>query len=54
MYTLAHLAVGLDAGQVKVGSLARSERGAKWNELLRIERAGVPFAGARALNGGRT
>ena len=34
---IAHLAVGWDAGQVKVGSFARSERMAKWNELLRIE-----------------
>jgi enolase len=49
--SLAHLAVGWDAGQVKVGALARGERGAKWNELLRIERAGVPFAGGRALEG---
>lgn len=45
--TLAHLAVGLGAGQVKVGSFARSERMAKWNELLRIgEDAGAGvFAG---------
>lgn len=35
--TIAHLAVGWDAGQIKVGSFARSERMAKWNELLRIE-----------------
>ena len=34
---IAHLAVGWDAGQIKVGSFARSERMAKWNELLRIE-----------------
>ncbi len=33
---VAHLAVGWDAGQIKVGSFARSERMAKWNELLRI------------------
>ena len=37
--TIAHLAVGWDAGQVKVGSIARGERTAKWNELLRIEEA---------------
>lgn len=33
---IAHLAVGLGAGQIKTGSLARSERVAKYNELLRI------------------
>ncbi len=35
--TIAHLAVGWAAGQLKVGSFARSERMAKWNEVLRIE-----------------
>jgi enolase len=35
---ISHLAVGTNAGQLKVGSFARSERMAKWNELLRIER----------------
>ena len=35
--TIAHLAVGWDAGQFKVGSFSRSERMAKWNEMLRIE-----------------
>jgi enolase len=40
--TLAHLAVGWDCGQLKVGSFARSERMAKWNEMLRIaEQAGA-------------
>ncbi|ASJ74062.1 Enolase [Granulosicoccus antarcticus IMCC3135] len=34
--TIAHLAVGLNAGQLKVGSFTRSERMAKWNECLRI------------------
>ncbi len=33
----ADLAVGWRAGQIKVGSLVRSERTAKWNRLLRIE-----------------
>lgn len=50
--TIAHLAVGWDAGQFKVGSFARSERMAKWNEVLRIEEALGPrarFAGAAAL-----
>jgi enolase len=37
---LADLAVGWAAGQIKVGSLTRSERTAKWNRLLRIEAAG--------------
>lgn len=36
--TIADLAVGLDAGQIKIGSLARSERLAKYNRLLEIER----------------
>ncbi len=35
--TIAHLAVGTGAGQIKIGSVARSERLAKYNELLRIE-----------------
>jgi enolase len=34
--SISHLAVGLGAGQLKVGSFARSERMAKWNECLRI------------------
>ncbi len=37
--SIVDLAVGWDAGQLKVGSFARSERTAKWNELLRIEEA---------------
>ncbi|HEX2591276.1 MAG TPA: phosphopyruvate hydratase [Rhizomicrobium sp.] len=46
--SIAHLATGWDAGQIKVGSFARSERMAKWNELLRIEEelgADARFAG---------
>jgi len=35
--TIAHLAVGLGTGQIKTGSLSRSDRVAKYNELLRIE-----------------
>lgn len=35
---ISHLAVATNAGQLKVGSFARSERMAKWNEVLRIER----------------
>ena len=50
--TIAHLAVGWSAGQLKVGSFARSERMAKWNEVLRIEEAlgnATLFAGRGAL-----
>jgi enolase len=50
--TIAHLAVGWNAGQLKVGSFARSERLAKWNEVLRIEDAlgtDARFAGITAL-----
>ena len=35
---ISHLAVATNAGQLKVGSFTRSERMAKWNEVLRIER----------------
>ncbi|MBI4994273.1 phosphopyruvate hydratase [Candidatus Peregrinibacteria bacterium] len=35
--TIAHLAVGLETGQIKTGSLSRTDRIAKYNELLRIE-----------------
>ncbi len=34
---IVHLAIATGAGQLKVGSVARSERGAKWNECIRIE-----------------
>ena len=37
--TIADLAVAVGAGQIKTGSLARSERTAKYNQLLRIEQA---------------
>jgi enolase len=50
--TIVHLAVGWDAGQLKVGSFQRSERMAKWNEALRIEEAlgaDARFAGSAAL-----
>ncbi len=49
---ISHLAVGWNAGQLKVGSFARSERMAKWNELLRIADAlggDARFAGSAAL-----
>lgn len=35
--TIADLAVGLGAGQIKIGSVARSERLAKYNQLLRLD-----------------
>ncbi len=35
--TIAHLAVGTGAGQIKTGSVSRSDRNAKHNELMRIE-----------------
>ncbi len=35
--TIADLAVGLNTGQIKTGSLSRSDRVAKYNQLLRIE-----------------
>jgi enolase len=50
--TIAHLAVGWGAGQLKVGSFTRSERMAKWNEMLRIEEAlggRARFAGGSVL-----
>ena len=46
--TIAHLAVATNAGQIKTGSLCRSERIAKYNELLRIEEA----LGKKAVYGG--
>jgi enolase len=50
--TIVHLAIGWQVGQLKVGSFARSERMAKWNEAVRIEeRLGnrARFAGAAAF-----
>ncbi|MBK6851201.1 MAG: phosphopyruvate hydratase [Burkholderiales bacterium] len=46
--TIVDLAIGWGVGQLKVGSFARSERMAKWNEALRIEErlgASARFAG---------
>lgn len=37
--TIAHLAVATNAGQIKTGSMSRSDRIAKYNQLLRIEEA---------------
>lgn len=46
--TIAHLAVATGVGQIKTGSLSRTDRIAKYNELLRIEEelgAGAVYAG---------
>ncbi|WP_373006744.1 phosphopyruvate hydratase [Hyphomonas sp.] len=48
--TIAHLALGWGISQIKVGSFTRSERMAKWNELLRLE----DHLGAGARYAGRT
>ena len=52
--TIADLAVALNCGQIKTGSLARSDRVAKYNQLLRIEEMlddqGV-YVGRKALKG---
>jgi enolase len=50
--SLVHLAVGWGIKQLKVGSMTRAERTAKWNEALRIEQAlgdQAEFAGSGAL-----
>ena len=48
--TITHLAIGWNAGQLKVGSFARSERMAKWNEAIRIEESSkAAFVGRGAL-----
>ena len=36
-YTIADIAVATNAGQIKTGSLSRSDRLAKYNQLIRIE-----------------
>jgi enolase len=56
--TIAHIAVATNAGQIKTGSLSRSDRVAKYNELIRIERklkddpkyGKVSFAGNSIFN----
>jgi len=50
--TIADLAVGTNAGQIKTGSLCRSDRVAKYNQLLRIEEelgSSAYYPGAAAL-----
>jgi enolase len=54
--TIADLAVATNCGQIKTGSLARSDRTAKYNQLLRIEQelgTQAKYAGRAALNAGR-
>lgn len=55
--TIAQLAVALGTGQIKTGSLCRTDRVAKYNELLRIEEelgAKAKFPGLAALSGAGT
>lgn len=52
--TIADLAVGTAAGQIKTGSLCRSDRVAKYNQLLRIEEDladRVSYAGRQGIHG---
>jgi enolase len=54
--TIADLAVATNCGQIKTGSLARSDRTAKYNQLLRIEQelgAQAKYAGRGALKAAR-
>lgn len=46
---LADLAVGAAGGQIKIGSVRNSERLGKYNQLLRIEENGLPWAGRSGL-----
>ena len=48
--TIAHLAVGLGCGQIKTGSLSRTDRVAKYNELLRIAEAMPELTLAKPFN----
>ena len=48
--SIAHLAVGLGSGQIKTGSLSRSERIAKYNELMRIAEGNQSLALARPFD----
>jgi len=47
--TIAHIAVATNCGQIKTGSLSRSDRTAKYNELIRIEE----MLGSQAIYDGR-
>lgn len=48
--TIAHIAVATNAGQIKTGSLCRSDRTAKYNELIRIEE----WLGSRGTYAGKS
>jgi enolase len=48
--TISHIAVATNAGQIKTGSLCRSDRTAKYNELIRIEE----YLGNRAIYAGNS
>ncbi len=48
--TIAHIAVATNAGQIKTGSLCRSDRTAKYNELIRIEE----YLGSRSKYAGNS
>ena len=48
--TIADLSVATSAGQIKTGSMSRSDRIAKYNQLLRIEEK----LGSRAVYAGRS
>ena len=52
--TIADLAVGTAAGQIKTGSMSRSDRVAKYNQLIRIEEAlgeQAPYNGRKEIKG---
>jgi enolase len=54
--TISHFVVGLGCGQIKTGSLCRTDRVAKYNELIRIEEQlgkNAVFAGRKALKSGK-
>jgi enolase len=54
--TIADLAVAVNCGQIKTGSLSRSDRTAKYNQLIRIEQelgSQAEYAGRRSLAGRR-
>jgi enolase len=55
--TIADLAVALDCGQIKTGSASRSDRVAKYNQLLRIEQelgSGARYAGMSSMRSLKT
>ena len=53
--TIADLAVAMNCGQIKTGSLSRSDRNAKYNQLMRIEERlgrGALYAGRSVVKSG--